>query len=60
MAGWAVWKLVKRMVRSKLRRKPPPPPPVVEKVRSPKAIAALLAAGAGLATFLRLRKRDDT
>jgi hypothetical protein len=60
IAGWAVWKFAKRALRKKLKRKQPTPPPVVQKVRSPKALVALLvAAGAGVATFLRLRKGGD-
>jgi hypothetical protein len=63
VTGWAVWQLGKRAARQKLQKLPirrqPPPPTRLEKLRtSPKAIGAvLMAAGAGLAALLRLRRR---
>jgi hypothetical protein len=65
VAGWAVWKIGKRVVKRKLplprRRKQPPPPTFMQKLQSsPKAIAAFfVAAGAGLAAFLRLRRGGE-
>ena len=57
VAGWAVWKLAKRFLRRKVKKTVPPVP---QAARHPKAFAAfLLAAGAGIATFLRLRKGDE-
>jgi len=54
--GWAGWKVVKRVVRRKAA--PPPPPTPLERVGGLKAVAAaLVAAGAGVAGLLRLRKR---
>jgi len=57
VTGWAVWQVGKRVAKRKLRRQPPPPPTLLQRLQSsPKAIAAFfVAAGAGLAAFLRLR-----
>jgi hypothetical protein len=64
VAGWAVWKVGKQVVKRKLplrRKQPPPPPTFVQKLQSsPKAIAAFfVAAGAGVAAFLRLRRGGE-
>jgi hypothetical protein len=55
LTGWAVWKVVPRLVKRKLRRKAPEPPP--KRVPRKSALAALGAAAAGAVTFLRLRRR---
>jgi hypothetical protein len=53
VAGWAAWKLAKRVLRRKAQHAAAP---VTTAARRPKALFALLvAAGAGIATFLRSR-----
>ena len=54
IAGWAVWKLGKRILRRKAARAPQQ---VASVARRPRALVAfLVAAGAGVASFLRARK----
>ncbi len=53
VAGWAAWKLVKRVLRKKAAKARPQ---LETAARRPKALVALLvAAAAGVATFLRSR-----
>jgi hypothetical protein len=58
VAGWAVWKLAKRVLKRKLRQKTETvPAPVVRAARRPKTLLAVVAAlGGGITTFLRWRK----
>jgi hypothetical protein len=58
VAGWAVWQLAKAALRRKVE---PPPPPLYRRVaRRPEAAAALLVAvGAGVAVYLRLRSDEE-
>ena len=57
VAGWAVWQLAKRVIRRKAKAKVAP---VAKQAKKPKALVALLlAAGAGVATFLRLRGNEE-
>jgi hypothetical protein len=57
VAGWAVWKLGKRILRRKAARAAAP---VAQAARRPKAFFALLVAAAGgIATFLRLRGKTE-
>ncbi|MBV8479175.1 MAG: hypothetical protein JOY72_02615 [Actinobacteria bacterium] len=51
--GFAAWKLGKRVVSRKVKSAPPK-----AKKRKP-LVALLLAAGAGIATFLRLRRGGE-
>ena len=58
VAGWAAWKLAKRALRKKAAKARPPQLETV--ARRPKALAALLvAAAAGVVSFLRSRGRGD-
>jgi hypothetical protein len=64
IAGWAVWKVGKRVAKRKLpslRRRQPRPPTLRERLQSrQRTIAAFfVAAGAGLAAFLRLRRGGE-
>ena len=58
VTGWAVWKVVQRLVRRKLERfRPAPPPPKKRPIKS--AVAVGGAAAVGAATLIRRRKRNQ-
>jgi hypothetical protein len=58
VAGWIVWKLARRTARKKAQAVAPHA--LDAAARRPKALFAfMLAAGAGLATFLRRRRGSE-
>jgi hypothetical protein len=58
ITGWAVWKLVQRLVQRKARRLLPSAAAPAKRP-SPKGAAALLTTAAlGIAGFLRFRRRS--
>jgi hypothetical protein len=61
VAGWAAWKLAKRMLRRKAKKAAPRRAAVARAARRPKALVAfIVATGTGLAAFLRRRRSGES
>jgi hypothetical protein len=58
ITGWAVWKLVQRLVKRKARNLLPSSSPPARKPPVKGVVALLTTAALGVAGFLRLRRRS--